>query len=641
MLLVGVFMKRLLIISGFIFFYSFISETKSNIQNPLIEFLFEADSEDIAINTGYYKKNAKIWGDYKYIAGIVDDALEFNDSNIVVYYPDDDELDFSRFTIMAWVKPYSRGSDDKRIEIIEKTDSYWMNIRVDDGLLRCGCFFSNGNSSAWFYIDSDRPVPLNEWTHVAFTVGDGQMVSYINGRESARCDVPEIVRNTTGPFAVGSRLNMEDNGRGAAYFHGIIDELRVFTFPMSQNNITDWMILNRNEVIPPSAPFNLSAEISDNTRLKLYWESESHVEAKEFEIFSSTDNVNWAIEGFTSNARFDYFVTGLRANTDYFFKVRTISTTGLSTFSDVIMIRTNDLIKQGLVAFLQFDNDIADSWGEYHGIQYGNIGFELGKSGFALKMEGDGFIEIPHHKANDFSIAFWLKTTQNEINNKSWFGNLHAVGLVDGGLAGNAADFGTAMVGGKFAFSCGVPDQTTITDEIINNGQWQHLVATYSNESKIKKVYLNGTCKATGLSQSTHSKYSSGMLTIGKLRDHNFLQGYFTGLIDELMIFNRELSEYEVNELTQISNIGNNYSEIIGLNVFPNPAKDFIFVTRDRTEDYQLVISDLQGRLIFETIVRNGIGLQKTNIDFIPEGIYILRLQANKQSHHQKLFISR
>ncbi|HEU5395903.1 MAG TPA: glycoside hydrolase family 76 protein, partial [Verrucomicrobiae bacterium] len=63
-------------------------------------------------------------------------------------------------------------------------------------------------------------------------------------------------------------------------------------------------------------------------------------------------------------------------------------------------------------------------------------------------------VKIANPVANDFTLAFWVKTTQN-TGSGQWY---NGAGLVDGDAPFVNNDFGTALVAGRFAFGIGNPD---------------------------------------------------------------------------------------------------------------------------------------------------------------------------------------
>ncbi|HEX7653680.1 MAG TPA: glycoside hydrolase family 76 protein, partial [Verrucomicrobiae bacterium] len=96
-----------------------------------------------------------------------------------------------------------------------------------------------------------------------------------------------------------------------------------------------------------------------------------------------------------------------------------------------------------------------------------------GRMGNCLVFNGaTSYVQVTNPLANDFTIAFWVKTTQAN-NAGNWY---NGAGLVDGDTPGGANDFGTALCSGKFAFGTGNPDQTIASSVAINDGVWHHCV---------------------------------------------------------------------------------------------------------------------------------------------------------------------
>jgi hypothetical protein len=88
-------------------------------------------------------------------------------------------------------------------------------------------------------------------------------------------------------------------------------------------------------------------------------------------------------------------------------------------------------------------------------------------------------------------------------------------------------------------------------DTILNIGNWYHVVGTH-NSSGTAKIYVNGVLDGSaslgspGESSTSHAQY------IGKWHyyDSSHSQYYpFTGTIDEVMIFNKSLTDEEVQSL--------------------------------------------------------------------------------------------
>lgn len=118
----------------------------------------------------------------------------------------------------------------------------------------------------------------------------------------------------------------------------------------------------------------------------------------------------------------------------------------------------------------------------------------------------------------------------------------------------------------KLAFNNGGGILNSTTS--ISTGTWYHVGMTFSNGSVT--FYLNGSADGTGTSTNTTNPTTTTEVTIGKAFNGN----YVDGKIDEVAIFNAELSA------TQISNIYNSkvypQSDIVSFWRFEDDATDSV-----------------------------------------------------------------
>ena len=165
-----------------------------------------------------------------------------------------------------------------------------------------------------------------------------------------------------------------------------------------------------------------------------------------------------------------------------------------------------------------------------------------GKIGGCLGFNGTSSqVQITNPLSADFSIAFWVKTTQTGGTGQ-WY---NGVGLVDGDVAGPANDFGTALCGAKLAFGVGNPDLTILSTTAINDGAWHHCVATRAQTTGTMKIYVDGALQATGV-DGTQALTAAAALHFGDLQSGGH---YLNGSLDEVKLFNRELGDEEVAAL--------------------------------------------------------------------------------------------
>ena len=178
----------------------------------------------------------------------------------------------------------------------------------------------------------------------------------------------------------------------------------------------------------------------------------------------------------------------------------------------------------------------------YNGTVSGATWNPAGKVNGCLTFNGiNNFVQITNPLGNDFSIVFWVKTTQT-AGTGEWF---HGAGLVDGDSPGVTNDFGAALLGANFAFGVGNPDTTISSTTAINDGNWHLCVATRVQATGVFSVYVDGAWQATGTGNTNVLK-ASAALKFGQIDSGG---GYFDGSLDEIEFFNRALGSNEVNAL--------------------------------------------------------------------------------------------
>lgn len=132
-----------------------------------------------------------------------------------------------------------------------------------------------------------------------------------------------------------------------------------------------------------------------------------------------------------------------------------------------------------------------------------------------------------------FAISFWFKYTgalcnayiMSQYGFKTTFG-LYSTGYHRLSFNPNSAALSTGVLSSAF----------------VNDGNWHHAVGVQDNSKSLATLYLDG--QACGTASFTHSSISNG-LSIG----YSTSDGYFTGLIDDVRIYNRALSAAEVLQL--------------------------------------------------------------------------------------------
>ncbi|WP_341225731.1 LamG-like jellyroll fold domain-containing protein [uncultured Arcticibacterium sp.] len=209
----------------------------------------------------------------------------------------------------------------------------------------------------------------------------------------------------------------------------------------------------------------------------------------------------------------------------------------------------------GLVAYYPFNGNANDESGNgFNGImdgatptadKYGEFGF----SGKALNFDGNDVVRIPNlynattQPLNNVTYSLWFKPNQN-------YGAADLYSLIirstDGGFTdmigkpdfGNAEDnkFQFYMYNGDF-----IINKATTIDFLAN--VWYHVVATRDNNTT--KIYLNAV-KEGEVTYTDPSEFYTDLYLGGH---KTFNRWYFNGVLDDLRIYNRALSDAEVQEI--------------------------------------------------------------------------------------------
>jgi hypothetical protein len=167
-----------------------------------------------------------------------------------------------------------------------------------------------------------------------------------------------------------------------------------------------------------------------------------------------------------------------------------------------------------------------------------------GKFGKALQFDGiDDYVLLPRVVQDDFTITFWFKSTQVAGGESQWW---QGMGLVDAEVSGVVNDFGISLGNGKILFGTGNPD-VTIKSGFVADGKWHFVAARRIRATGALSLFIDGSLVATGIG-GTQSLTASPYIRIGSLQTNT---NFFKGIIDEVRIYNRALSDDEILALYQ------------------------------------------------------------------------------------------
>jgi hypothetical protein len=202
----------------------------------------------------------------------------------------------------------------------------------------------------------------------------------------------------------------------------------------------------------------------------------------------------------------------------------------------------------GLVAHYKFDGNAQDAAGTHHGTPNGGAGFAAGTLGQALNMTSDGqFVSVPYAAdlaMNTFTVAAWVKLADKSgnrgilgtrFNGENTFDLKVDAVRIHGDIGNGTAWLNTAV------------DVVTSQGGSLNVGEWYHIAYVIDDAADTAKLYVNGALATTITFSGTPLFMKSGQeLRIGASYSTT---EYMHGMIDDVRIYNRALSEAETASL--------------------------------------------------------------------------------------------
>ncbi|NVN91051.1 MAG: IPT/TIG domain-containing protein [Desulfuromonadales bacterium] len=213
----------------------------------------------------------------------------------------------------------------------------------------------------------------------------------------------------------------------------------------------------------------------------------------------------------------------------------------------------------GLVSWWRGEGDAGDTAGGLTGTPTSGITYAAGKVGQAFSFTGTfnnvpatAYITVPDNPGlnfgtNEFSIAVWIKTTDTAAYQRL---------VTKRTYTGATAWYSLAANGGKVLFETGVNNITSTAT--VTDGLWHHIAVTrdpVGTSPRRYHLYIDGGEDAYVIDSGANLN-STAPLEIGKWFNENYYTGIYSGLMDEIQLFNRALTSAEVQNIYKAGSAG-------------------------------------------------------------------------------------
>lgn len=226
-------------------------------------------------------------------------------------------------------------------------------------------------------------------------------------------------------------------------------------------------------------------------------------------------------------------------------------------------LQAGALFSTNLMAHWRFDEQrgtlAADSSGHgNHGILHDfprhSSPWIAGRLGGGLSFKADGWtnnvVTVPDSASLNFTnglsftLAIWVKSRAKQIE---------AAGILCKGTGMGGEQYGVDICEGTYRFytrpAKGGPSASA-SSAVAPSGRWQHLAATFDGQARVMAIYVDGQLANSQRSPDS-LRYTTHEVSIG-CRQSNETSAYnlpFSGLIDDVRIYDRALNANEVRSL--------------------------------------------------------------------------------------------
>jgi len=418
---------------------------------------------------------------------------------------------------------------------------------------------------------SQTALELNQWYHIC-AVNDGSTGKiYINGIE----DSSETITAWGGDI-VNFFIGATSGGGGG--FIGRIDELKLFNKALSQSEINELANINNAPTLSftgetgyESDGVNPDEEVEGSTfefRIK-YTDADGDEPGAGYPVVHIFDNGTeisgspFAMSAVNSDPVTDgriytYSTSSLTASNNYSYRFEAQDVNGAlaegegtSTINGPVVTENNGIGGDSLVAYWSFNDgntsiatDVTGNGNDgtvyeatlttgYDGVENQAFYFDSNNDTIKINIQES----LSSINQSDYSVSMWIKL--DEIPSENRF----ALDM------GDVDQFGFRFNGNStpvYKYNTSSTSVEVIADTALGTGGWEHLVSVLDGTSG--KVYINGKLHGTETVPDHPSKEIIKM-AIGNICGGGSGSTFFPGAIDEIKIFNKALTESEIQHL--------------------------------------------------------------------------------------------
>lgn len=220
----------------------------------------------------------------------------------------------------------------------------------------------------------------------------------------------------------------------------------------------------------------------------------------------------------------------------------------------------------GMVSLWSFDDQSAnDVFNNNNGVVNGASWNEQSKVGGGYQFNGTSdYINVSNNILNnEQTIAFWVKPEDNSGANTV----VSALGSESGLFKGFRIDAKAGLNAYIYNNVSNLIDAISMSSP-ISTGEWYHVALTISQRNSLTKLFINGEEKAA----ESFSAFGSVNTDMDFGRYNLYDNIFYKGELDEVVLYNRALSNYEISNIYNNSAKNKDYCQ--GLRILRTSPED-------------------------------------------------------------------
>lgn len=487
-------------------------------------------------------------------AGEVGKAFLFNGTNSYIRVLYSTTLASPTYSVEAWVNPSGQVNNSVGQAFIFGQPFAQAQMTLRTGTSGVVPVFQFGTGDAFTYVAavSTNEIPTNQFSHLVGTWDGSNLRLYVNG--VLRAEMPTELRpgDTQCPFFIGGLNSIGTCDYVGQFFNGAIDELTYYGRALTEPEVTSLFTAGSAGKCPLIQPPLIFTQPSD--------QAVSEGETAFFTVTATGTlplSYQWQRDGVYLAGQTDpsLTLTNVQAGDAGVYSVLLTNPNGSTLSSGAVLMVTPATtctpLPPGLVGWWHGENDTADAAGANNATLVNNASFGAGKVGQAFNFEpfNSAYAQAPDSDlwafgTNDFSIELWVKF-------RTWSPS-GVYYLPEAVFAANDEE-----PEGRNRWVFGLGDgklELIVTSPVFGSlfliqapftptpNQWYHLALV--RDGNLFTAYTNGLAAGSEIS-SVVIPNPKAPLTMGQAEG----LGYIDGLLDEISIYRRALSQSELQAI--------------------------------------------------------------------------------------------